>query len=65
MGFTGEKLVAALIMLGSPATVAGYIMAKNMGHEGTLSASMVVTTTLLSSVTLTLWLWLLRSGGLI
>lgn len=65
MGFTGEKLVAALIMLGSPATVAGYIMAKNMGHEGTLSASIVVTTTLLSSVTLTLWLWLLRSGGLI
>lgn len=65
MGFTGERLVAALIMLGSPATVAGYIMAKNMGHEGTLSASIVVTTTLLSSVTLTLWLWLLRSGGLI
>lgn len=65
MGFTGEKLVAALIMLGSPSTVAGYIMARNMGHEGTLSASMVMMTTILSSLTLTLWLWLLRSRGLV
>ena len=65
LGYRNQELMAVLIMLGSPATVAGYIMAKNMGHEGTLSASMVVTTTLLSSMTLTLWLWLLRSGGLI
>lgn len=27
-GFTGEKLVAILIMLGSPTTVSCYIMAK-------------------------------------
>lgn len=65
MGFTGEKLVAALIMLCSPSTVAGYIMAKNMGHEGTLSASMVMITTVLSALTLTLWIWLLRSLGLV
>ena len=32
-GFTGEKLVAILIMLGSPTTVSCYIMAKNMNHE--------------------------------
>lgn len=65
LGFTQEKLVAALIMLGSPSTVAGYIMAKNMGHEGTLSASMVMITTLLSSLSLTFWLWFLRSRGLV
>lgn len=65
MGFTGEKLVAILIMLGSPTTVSCYIMAKNMGHEGTLTSSVVVATTFLSSITLTAYLFLLRSMGLI
>ncbi len=65
MGFTGEKLVAILIMLGSPTTVSCYIMAKNMGHEGTLTSSVVVATTFLSSVTLTAYLFLLRSMGVI
>ena len=65
MGFTNEKLVAILIMLGSPTTVSCYIMAKNMGHEGTLTSSVVVATTFLSSLTLTAYLFLLRSVGLI
>lgn len=65
MGFTGEKLVAILIMLGSPTTASCYIMAKNMGHEGTLTSGAVVATTFLSSVTLTAFLFLLRSMGLV
>ncbi len=65
MGFTNEKLVAILIMLGSPTTVSCYIMAKNMGHEGTLTSSAVVATTFLSSITLTAYLFLLRTMGLI
>lgn len=65
MGFTNEKLVAILIMLGSPTTVSCYIMAKNMGHEGVLTSSVVVSTTFLSSITLTAYLFLLRSMGLI
>lgn len=65
MGFRTEKLVAILIMLGSPTTVSCYIMAKNMGHEGTLTSSTVVATTFLSSVTLTAYLFLLRNMGLI
>ncbi|MCM1089753.1 MAG: AEC family transporter [Butyrivibrio sp.] len=65
MGFTREKLVAILIMLGSPTTVSCYIMAKNMGHEGTLTSSAVVATTFLSSITLTAWLFILRSMGFI
>ena len=52
-------------MLGAPTTVSCYIMAKNMGHEGTLTSSVVVATTFLSSVTITLWLFVLRSFGLI
>lgn len=65
MGFTHEKLVALVIMLGSPTTVSCYIMAKNMGHEGTLTSSTVVATTFLSSLTLTAYLFILRSAGLI
>ncbi|MBR1930883.1 MAG: AEC family transporter [Lachnospiraceae bacterium] len=65
MGFTEEKLVAILIMLGSPTTVSSYIMAKNMGHEGTLTSSVVVATTFLSSLTLTAYLFVLRSMQLI
>lgn len=65
MGFRDEKMVALLIMLGAPTTVSCYIMAKNMGHEGTLTSSVVVATTFLSSVTITLWLFILRSLGMI
>ncbi|MDD6491940.1 MAG: AEC family transporter [Firmicutes bacterium] len=65
MGFRDEKMVAILIMLGAPTTVSCYIMSKNMGHEGILSSSCVVSTTLLSSVFITLWLYLMKTYGLI
>ena len=65
MGFGSEKLIALLIMLGAPTTASCYIMAKNLGHEGALTSSVVVSTTFLSSVTLTFWLFLLRVLGLI
>lgn len=61
LGFRGEMLVALLVMLGAPTTVSCYIMAKNMGHEGVLTSSVVVATTFLSSVTLTIFLFILRS----
>lgn len=64
-GFTTEKLVALLVMLGSPTTPSCYIMAKNMGHDGILTSSTVVATTFLSSVTLTVYLFLLKSLGVI
>ena len=40
-------------------------MAKNMGGDDTLSASVVMVATLLSSVTLTLWEFVMKSFGLI
>lgn len=64
-GFREEKIVAILIMLGSATTVSSYVMAKNMGHEGTLSSSVVMLTTLLSAFTVTMWLYVLRSMALI
>ena len=65
MGFRDEKLVSALIMLGSATTSSSFIMAKNMGHKGVISSSAVMTTTLLSSFTLTVWLFILRTLGYI
>lgn len=65
MGFTGEKLIAILIMLASPTTPSCYIMAKNMNNDGVLTASVVVATTLLAAFTLTGWIFLLKTVGLI
>ena len=65
MGFRQEKLVAILIMLGSATTVSCYVMAKNMGHEGTLTSSVVMLTTLGSAFTVTAWLYILKSLRLI
>jgi len=65
LGFQEEELVAILVMLGSATTVTCFVMAKNMGHEGVLSSSVVMLTTLFSAFTLTGWLYLLRSMGLI
>ncbi len=60
-GFRTEKLVAILVMLGSATTVSSYVMARNMNHEGVLTSSTVMLTTLLSSFSLTFWLWLLKT----
>lgn len=65
LSFRDEKMVAILIMLGAPTTVSCHIMAKNMGHEGTLTSSVVICTTFLSTLTITFWLFLLKTFGLI
>lgn len=61
LGFRESELVAILVMLGSATTVSSYVMAKNMGHEGVLSSSVVMLTTMLSAFTLTGWLYVLKS----
>lgn len=63
MGFKGEKIIAILIMLASPTTPSCYIMAKNMDNDGVLTASVIVTTTLLAAFTLTGWIFLLKTAG--
>ena len=65
LGFRNEAMVAIIVMLGSPTTVASYIMAKNMGNDEVLSSSIIVLSTLLSAVSLTAWIFVLRSMGLI
>ena len=65
LGFRDQQLIALLIMLGGPTTPSSYVMAKNMGHEGVLTASCVAATTLFSALSLTFWIFVLRSGGYI
>ena len=61
MGFRGEKLVAILVMLGSATTGSCFVMAKNLGHKGTITAFAVMLTTLCSAFTLTMWLFILKT----
>ena len=50
MGDRDDKLVAALIMLGSATTSSSFIMAKNMKNDADLASGIVIVTTLFSSV---------------
>ena len=65
LGFQNEELVAILVMLCSATTVSCYVMARNMGHEGTLTSAAVMLTTLFAAFTLTGWLYVLRTLGAI
>ena len=60
-GFRGEKLRAILVMLGSATTGSCFVMAKNFGHEGNITALAVMMATLGSAFTLTGWLFVLKS----
>ncbi|MBO5104521.1 MAG: AEC family transporter [Ruminococcus sp.] len=61
LGFRGEKLIAILVMLGSATTGSCFVMSKNFGHKGTITAFAVMLTTLCSAFTLTAWLFILKS----
>ena len=65
MGFTGDKLIAIMVMLSAPTTPSAYIMAKNTGYEGVLTTGAVVLTTLTSAFTITAIIYIIKSMGLI
>ena len=65
LGFRSSEMVAILIMLASPTTVSSYIMAKSMHNDEILTSNVIVLTTLFSSVSLTLWIFVLKSMGCI
>lgn len=65
MGFRNESLIAIFIMLAAPTTPSAYIMAKQYGNEGIITASCVVLTTLFSIVTLTFFVFLLKTFAFI
>lgn len=65
LGFRNADLIAFLIMLAAPTTVTSYIMAANMDNDSVLASGIVVLSTLLSAVTLTLWIYILRAAGMV
>lgn len=65
VGFRNEQIIAILVMLGSATTVSSFVMSKNMGHDGTLSSSIIMMTTFGCSFSLTFWLFILKTIGVI
>lgn len=63
MGYRDAKLMAIVIMLASPTTPSCYIMAKSMKHEGTLTSSVIVLTTMCSAFTITGIIFVLKTLG--
>jgi malate permease and related proteins len=64
LGFRNTEMVAILILLGSPTTVVSYVMTRTMKGDYVLASNIVVLSTLFSSVSLTLWIFALKSFGL-
>ena len=54
-----------LVVRVSATALSCYGIARNRGHEGLRSSITVMLTTLFTAFTLTRWLFLLRSAGLI
>lgn len=65
LGFQQEKLVGIFVMLAAPTTPSTFIMAKQFGYDGTITSSSVVLTTLFSSITMTIFVYTLRTMGYI
>ncbi len=65
LGFREQELIAMLIMLGSPSTVSGFIMAKSMKNDSELASGIVVVTTVISAFTITGSIYILKSFGFI
>lgn len=63
LGFRNSQMIAILIMTGSPTTVASFVMAKNMHADGVLTANAVLLSTVLSAVSITIWLYLMKTIG--
>ncbi len=65
LGFRGAQLGTLFAMFAAPTATVSYIMARAMGGNARMAATIVATSTLLSPVTISLGLSLLRSQHLI
>ena len=64
-GFKGDELCALMVMFAAPTAVASYPMAVAMGADGELAGQIVCVTTILSILTMFLWVFSLGSLGLL
>ncbi len=64
-GFRGIELVGLMVLFAAPIAVSSFTMSVQMGADGDLASQMVVFTSLVSIVTVFLWIFLLKQFGLI
>jgi len=65
MGFRGYDIAALLVLGGIPSAIAGYTMVVQMGGDSYVAATIIVFTTLVSAFTFTLFVYILRTLGMI
>lgn len=65
MGMRGVELASLLIIFGAPTAVNSAVMAQQMGSDGDLATEAVVFTTAFSALTVFLFVFALKSFGLI
>ena len=65
LGFRGIELISLLAVFASPAAVASFTMAEQMGADAGLAGGIVVTTSFLSAFTLFGWCFLLKTLSMI
>ncbi|MFD1881540.1 AEC family transporter [Paracoccus pacificus] len=59
MGLSGLPLLAGLITVAMPTATAGFIIARQMGGDAELYADIMTWQTVLSALTIPIWLWAL------
>ncbi len=65
VGFRGIELGILFFMNASPVAAASYVMARSMGGNSVLAANIIALTTVLSTITCTLGIVILKSYNLI
>lgn len=65
LGFRGQELAAIAIAMACPTAVSGFTLARQSGADGELAGQLVVVTTLCSTFTMFLVIWILTAQGLI
>jgi predicted permease len=64
LGFNSVPLIALTLLVSAPDALASYAMASSMGGNGRLAGELVVFTTLISCLTMPVWLFILKTMGL-
>jgi len=65
LGLRGSALCTVLVIFATPVAVNSYTMALQMDGDADLAGGVILSTTAVSCVTLFLWIWLLKSLGLL
>lgn len=63
LGLAEENLVILFLLAASPTATVSFVMVQAMGGHAKLAANIILHTTLISLVTITAGLWLLRATG--